>query len=109
MPAGQLHCGRPPWQHAIDCPPLATLQTPRRALAPVAGYDEASSYQTDVTTTNTLADGQAVRSLSGEFCQADGSFTLQRPEGNAAPLSGSPCTVLNKLVCVRYGGGGARG
>lgn len=49
-----------------------------------------------------------MRSLSGEFCQADGSFTLQRPEGNAAPLSNGPCTVLNKLVCVRWGRGVGR-
>ncbi|KAL6778073.1 hypothetical protein ACKKBG_A16820 [Auxenochlorella protothecoides x Auxenochlorella symbiontica] len=79
------------------CDTLATATV----LCQILGYDEASSYQSDVTTTTTLAEGQAVRSLSGEFCQADGSFTLQRPEGNAAPLSNGPCTVLNKLVCVR--------
>lgn len=67
----------------------------------VAGFDYSSQYDTEPTTSNVLSTAQAVRSVTGEFCQSDGSYSQERPTGDAIPTNGGNCTVLTSLVCVR--------
>ena len=55
-----------------------------------------------MTTTSNITAGQAVRSLSGEFCLPDGTYAMERPSDEVlTQAAGTACRVLQKLVCVR--------
>lgn len=82
-------------------PPKRGSHSPMRMPFPPAGFDYSSEYYMESTTSSMLSDAKAVRSVTGEFCQRDGTYSQERPTGDAVPTNGGNCTVLTSLVCVR--------
>ena len=49
--------------------------------------------------------GEVVRTLTGEYCLREGTYSKTLPD-NLAAMPGKPCLRTDAITCIRYAGDG---